>query len=197
MFMQMIDADGSERDIQTKSEFADAVRLGNITGATLVRSDPLEKWTPASEHAKSCELVSRTMDLTAFLFGIQGRIGRGDWWRVQFLGGVALAVFSWGLQDLLIRDGNAMDPITFWTWIGILLLTILIIWVGFAVSVKRWHDRDKSGWWALIILVPIVGYIWSLIENGFLKGTEGPNRFGPDPLRLPLPPSDSSAPLLA
>jgi uncharacterized membrane protein YhaH (DUF805 family) len=46
------------------------------------------------------------------------------------------------------------------------------------VDIKRWHDRDKSGWWMLITLVPIIGAIWLLIELGFLKGTPGPNQFG-------------------
>ena len=41
------------------------------------------------------------------------------------------------------------------------------------VHIKRFHDRDKSGWWVLIGLVPIIGAIWLLIELGFLKGTPG------------------------
>ena len=49
------------------------------------------------------------------------------------------------------------------------------------VYIKRWHDRDKSGWWMLITLVPIIGSIWLLIELGFLAGTPGVNRFGPPP----------------
>ncbi len=40
---------------------------------------------------------------------------------------------------------------------------------------------DKSGWWMLIALIPIIGSIWFLIELGFLAGTPGPNRFGPPP----------------
>ena len=47
---------------------------------------------------------------------------------------------------------------------------------------RRWHDRDKSGWWTLIGLIPVVGAIWILVECGCLKGSDGPNRFGADPL---------------
>jgi uncharacterized membrane protein YhaH (DUF805 family) len=47
---------------------------------------------------------------------------------------------------------------------------------------KRWHDRDKSAWWILIGLIPFIGWIWVLVEVGFLKGTDGPNRFGEDPV---------------
>ncbi|MGB6766725.1 MAG: DUF805 domain-containing protein [Methyloceanibacter sp.] len=41
------------------------------------------------------------------------------------------------------------------------------------VDIKRWRDRDKSGWWMPILFVPIIGAIWL-----FLAGTPGPNRFG-------------------
>jgi uncharacterized membrane protein YhaH (DUF805 family) len=64
--------------------------------------------------------------------------------------------------------------------LGILLLATL--WPTLAIYTKRWHDRDKSGWWSLIILIPIIGGIWILIELGFLRGTDGPNRFGSDPI---------------
>jgi hypothetical protein len=62
------------------------------------------------------------------------------------------------------------------------LLGLVLFWSVIAIQVKRWHDRDKSGWWILINLVPIIGSIWALIDNGFLRGTEGMNRFGEDPL---------------
>lgn len=55
---------------------------------------------------------------------------------------------------------------------------IVVIWISLAVSVKRWHDRGKSGWWVLIGLIPLIGGIWALIETGFLPGDPGTNRFG-------------------
>ena len=54
-------------------------------------------------------------------------------------------------------------------------------WVGFALVVKRWHDRGKSWAWALLGFIPIVGWMWQGIECGFLEGTLGPNQFGPSP----------------
>jgi len=41
-----------------------------------------------------------------------------------------------------------------------------------------------SPWGWFVILVPVIGGLWSLIETGFLPGTRGSNRFGPDPLQL-------------
>ncbi len=46
-------------------------------------------------------------------------------------------------------------------------------WPSLAVGVKRSHDRNRSGWFLLIGLIPIIGSIWLLIELGFLRGTIG------------------------
>jgi uncharacterized membrane protein YhaH (DUF805 family) len=73
-----------------------------------------------------------------------------------------------------------------------------------ALGAKRLHDRNKSAWWlALFWLLPgvlqgigeqigtagivlsIAAFaisIWGLVELGFLRGTVGPNQYGPDPL---------------
>jgi uncharacterized membrane protein YhaH (DUF805 family) len=61
------------------------------------------------------------------------------------------------------------------------LLALVILWPSLAVSVKRWHDVDKSGWWVLIGLVPAIGGLIALVFNGFIAGTPGPNRFGSPP----------------
>jgi uncharacterized membrane protein YhaH (DUF805 family) len=64
----------------------------------------------------------------------------------------------------------------------LMIVSLVVIWPGLAINIKRWHDRDKSGWWILISLIPFVGPIWALVEVGFLPGTPGPNQYGPDPL---------------
>src|SRR5262249_12383731 len=89
----------------------------------------------------------------------------------------------------------------------IILAFVIVSWISaFAIGVKRLHDRNKSGWWILLFyvvplllggggnqaesavagilgLVSLAISIWALIELGFLRGTVGPNRFGPDPLQ--------------
>jgi len=55
-----------------------------------------------------------------------------------------------------------------------MIFVLLMLIPGLAVSIRRLHDQDKSGWW---ILVPIAGAIMVM----FIGGTAGPNRFGPDP----------------
>lgn len=56
----------------------------------------------------------------------------------------------------------------------VILLLIIVVWFWsiLAIHVKRWHDRDKSGIWVLINLIPYVGPIWSLIELGFMPSIE-------------------------
>jgi uncharacterized membrane protein YhaH (DUF805 family) len=61
------------------------------------------------------------------------------------------------------------------------VLSLLLMWPWFAIAVKRFHDRDQSGWWSIVGLVPLIGMI-VMIVVGCLKGTDGENRFGPDPL---------------
>ena len=62
---------------------------------------------------------------------------------------------------------------------GIFWLLTIIPYL--AVSVRRLHDTNRVGWWVLITLIPLVGAIW-LIVLFCLKGSEGENRFGGDPL---------------
>lgn len=117
------------------------------------------------------------MDWKYLLTSFEGRINRAKFWAgVGVL--IALGILA-NVIDLMlgIRIGGNEG-------IGILglIAALVSIYLGLALYAKRWHDRDKSGWWSLIILIPIIGPIWILVELGILEGTRGPNRFGPDPL---------------
>ncbi|WP_120496092.1 DUF805 domain-containing protein [Kiloniella sp. EL199] len=57
---------------------------------------------------------------------------------------------------------------------------ILTLYPCFAVTIKRFHDRGKSGFWSILGILLLIGWLWVLIDCGFLKGTEGPNDYGPD-----------------
>lgn len=61
---------------------------------------------------------------------------------------------------------------------GLYALAVLLPSLG--VEIRRLHDVDKSGWWILIGLVPIIGAIWLLVLL-CLQGTPTANRFGPPP----------------
>ena len=68
--------------------------------------------------------------------------------------------------------------------LDVFLILLAPALVNFAVLAKRWHDRNKSAWWAFIHLVPVIGVLWTFVECGFFKGTTGRNRFGSDLLQL-------------
>ena len=58
---------------------------------------------------------------------------------------------------------------------------LVVLIPGIAVSIRRLHDLDRTGWWILLGFIPLIGWIILLIWY-VTKGTDGPNRFGPDPL---------------
>ena len=62
----------------------------------------------------------------------------------------------------------------------VLLVSIYYFWTTTALVVKRYHDREQSGWNYLWALIPILGAIFVLVEV-FQKGTDGPNRYGQVP----------------
>jgi uncharacterized membrane protein YhaH (DUF805 family) len=104
----------------------------------------------------------------------EGRLSRLGVWKFQ---GVLFSVLlmGGGLMELLGED----HPIA----VIFVLLTLPLMFMSLIVQIKRWHDRDKSGSWAVVSMIPIIGWIWGLIELGYLKGTSGSNTYGRDPLR--------------
>ncbi|MCF6379479.1 DUF805 domain-containing protein [Nocardioides KLBMP 9356] len=60
-----------------------------------------------------------------------------------------------------------------------LLVTLALFLPGLAVSVRRLHDTDRSGWWILIGLIPIVG--WIVLIVWYCTDSKPDNRFGPNP----------------
>ena len=105
-----------------------------------------------------------------------GRARRKEYWYFA-LGYlvlyVACALIDWVLGPIWSLIGEDIGLFG-------LLLAIGLFLPSLAVTVRRLHDTDRSGWWILIFFIPIVGVIVAVV---FLasKGTEGENRFGPDP----------------
>ena len=107
------------------------------------------------------------IDLKFLFTTAEGRISRQQWWiGVGILFAISL------VSSLLFGSEGLVAAI-----IGILMLI-----AGIMLHIKRCHDRGKSGWWCLILLIPFVGFIWAIIDLGILPGTVGPNEYGPDPV---------------
>jgi uncharacterized membrane protein YhaH (DUF805 family) len=100
-----------------------------------------------------------------------GRASRTEFW-------------FWRLFEILLVSAlTILDAFAFGTapraFSGIAILVLFL--PGLAVTVRRLHDINMSGWLALASLVPPIGPV-ALIVMGCLRGTAGENRFGPDPV---------------
>lgn len=100
-----------------------------------------------------------------------GRIRRMGWWIASIVTAIISSVVN------AIRDSDSFWLITF-----VFAIIALLIWVfEISLSVRRWHDLNKSGWWVLINLIPILGWIYSLVMLGFMPGDKDSNQYGPPP----------------
>jgi uncharacterized membrane protein YhaH (DUF805 family) len=130
----------------------------------------------------------RIMDIVSLLTSFEGRINRAKWW----LGLLILVIVQWiiwyivsmtmGVNMMTANDPAQMEQMMTAIGIPVGIISLIFLYPTLALYTKRWHDRGKSGWWTLIILIPLIGGIWALIELGILRGTVGPNQYGPDPL---------------
>ena len=146
------------------------------------------------------------MSLLHFFLSPIGRISRQAFW----LGLVVLMAVTVPVS-LLLDPGAAIStkqapPLAATIW------NLILTWPSAAISIKRFNDRDWPPWigyqlgiaMAALILANHVGllldpdsmdpteklvfsvllvfFMWAMIDNGFYKGTSGPNRHGPDPL---------------
>ena len=97
-----------------------------------------------------------------------GRARRSEyWWFALFQALVNIVAYGIEQQTAGGLVGN--------------LVELALVLPALAVAARRLHDIGKSGWWLLIGLIPVLGWIMLLIW-ACTRGTLGPNRFGPDPL---------------
>jgi uncharacterized membrane protein YhaH (DUF805 family) len=149
------------------------------------------------------------MNLTTLLFSFQGRVNRAQYWLVAL---IYLAVFivcfvltfiGLGISSAISSTGALISYLLVAIFV---IVSLLAIWSSIAVGIKRLHDRDQSGWWMLIFwevstivsllqetaaapsskfilgIGSLAVTVWVIVELGCLRGTQGPNRFGSDPL---------------
>ena len=124
-----------------------------------------------------------------------GRSRRMEFWMFflfQMIVYAVLAAIVFGVMGARMAYDPA-DPMSIYGGLfggaGLLILLwgLITLLPSIAVSVRRLHDRDMSGWWYLgFIIGSMIPFVGFLISIGFLvlmalPGTPGPNRFGPDP----------------
>lgn len=115
------------------------------------------------------------------LFSFRGRIPRRVYWGLSILVHVATAISLFAVLAVAAAMRTDEESARGISSPLALVIFAAFFWSSLAIATKRWHDRDKSGLWTLIMFIPAVGPIWAFIETGFLRGTVGPNTYGPDP----------------
>ncbi len=168
------------------------------------------------------------MDYKWLLFRFEGRINRVQYWLAaliilcwmmfvltllaafgKFFGiagrGYAIDIFGIAASIQLV-DHDPASKAGLFPQIVTIPMTIVFAWAYAATSIKRLHDRNRSGWWIIPFVVApglfgrfegwlgdssaaaflgpamFVLYTWGLVEMAFRAGTCGINRFGSDPL---------------
>jgi uncharacterized membrane protein YhaH (DUF805 family) len=106
-------------------------------------------------------------------FSWQGRINRGPYFVASVLVG-GLAFVAGRIPDNY--------PLLFWPS---LLVILISSYVSIVLSIKRSHDRGKSGFFVVLCFIPFIN-LWPAIELLFLRGDEGRNDYGENPLK-PIP----------
>jgi uncharacterized membrane protein YhaH (DUF805 family) len=143
-------------------------------------------------------------ELFEFLFGASGRFNRAKYWRS------VLIYIGAGMMTAVILFTAAGIAAPLFILMIVVVLIPWLLW-GASFTTRRLHDRDKSAWWLVVFyLVPgVLGHlaeaawfagiagaalnsilalassvltIWGFVEVGCLRGTDGLNTYGPDPL---------------
>jgi uncharacterized membrane protein YhaH (DUF805 family) len=100
-----------------------------------------------------------------------GRARRPEYWYWVLFG--VLVGIAAGILDFAVFSGSkgVFGPLS----------SLALLLPGIAVTVRRLHDIDRSGWWMLILLLPFIGAVVVFVFM-CLRGIAGPNRFGPEPM---------------
>lgn len=109
-------------------------------------------------------------------FSTDGRITRLEYWLCHLIAflliSVCAAAVSYGLaHELFVWN--------IYIWILVVCMSVCFTFWTIILQIKRWHDRDRSGLWIFINFIPLIGPLWAFVELGFIKGSEGLNRYDP------------------
>jgi len=123
-------------------------------------------------------LVEATKTVLAKYANFSGRASRSEfwWWTLAYI----IIIFIAGVIDsAVIVPVLGIEAAARVGGLPLFAIASLALFIpSIAVAVRRLHDQDRSGWWLLIMFVPIIGYLFLLFFY-VRRGTDGENRFGP------------------
>jgi uncharacterized membrane protein YhaH (DUF805 family) len=193
-------------------EIARLIRGGTIRRDTMIWHAGMPDWSPVGQVSEFAALFgqaappARPPGPSAGIYQGQASVAHAAYYyparSMSF--GEAIAICFRKFADF---DGRARRPEFWWFYLfyylvniglSIIDLTIaasggprilaLLAWLAswlpwLAVGARRLHDTDRSGWFQLLLLIPLVGFI-ILVVLWCQRGTDGPNRFGSDDLAV-------------
>jgi uncharacterized membrane protein YhaH (DUF805 family) len=109
----------------------------------------------------------------------EGRASRSEYWY-WVLFNVIVSVITAIIDAFVFPGSKDISPINTIAMLALFLPSL-------AVLARRLHDIDRTAWWILLVLTLIGSFV--LLYWACVKGTDGPNRFGPDPLGGQLQPA--------
>lgn len=121
-------------------------------------------------------MISIVMDVLAKSFDFSGRATRKEYWVFSFLSAAVLAVVVW----LEVNADHFDWEILMGPFSGLWMMAMILPMIS--VTVRRFHDVGMSGWWCLMVLVPLLGQFMQFVFM-VTEGTYGPNEYGEDPLK--------------
>ncbi|HEY8160016.1 MAG TPA: DUF805 domain-containing protein [Methylobacter sp.] len=104
----------------------------------------------------------------------KGRARRKEYWYFLLISTV--------ISIVLVLIDSVTGTLSEEAGIGLLsgIYSLAVLIPGISVAIRRLHDTDRSGWWFLIALIPIIGGIVLLIFM-VLDSAPGDNQYGPNP----------------
>lgn len=115
------------------------------------------------------------MALKELLLSPKGRVNRSTYWLKYMLPYFVLYIVAIFADISLGMFDEA-------TGFGVIsgIFALIALYPSIAISIKRCHDRGRTGWFNLIAFIPLVN-LWYIVEVLFLKGTDGSNKYGEAP----------------
>lgn len=164
-----MDAARQQQGPHAADQMAALVRNGTVGSATLVWSPGMAGWVAIAQSALAAQIPPGTApgmappggDADSFAGAVrtcfskyatfQGRARRPEFWFF-LLFDVLASVVAWVVNEMLFGLGSGISPVH-WLY-SLATLTMLV--PALAVGARRLHDIDRSGWWQLILVVPLL-----------------------------------------
>ena len=124
--------------------------------------------------------VKRIKAIRHLFFSFRGRLSLPMWWLAK---GIWLAyVFVSLLLGVLLGEiGELVNSEDLFVGIAWVILLPSWIWSSTVLNIKRFHDRNMSGWLLVVGLIPLIGFIFNFVHLAILSGDLGANEYGDPP----------------